>query len=56
LKTSVTVLIATLLCACTPDKPPAEALRQVRTVEVRYDQPLQTSRYTGSVHSRYEVD
>jgi RND family efflux transporter MFP subunit len=49
-------LIATLLCACTPDKPPAEALRQVRTVEIRYDQPLQTSRYTGSVHSRYEVD
>ena len=56
LKTSVTVLIATLLCACTPDKPPAEALRLVRTVEVRYDQALQTSRYTGSVHSRYEVD
>jgi len=56
LKTSVTLLVATLLCACTPDKPPAEALRQVRTVEIRYDQPLQTSRYTGSVHSRYEVD
>ena len=56
LKTSVTVLIATLLCACTPDKPPAEALRLVRTVEIRYDQALQTSRYTGSVHSRYEVD
>ena len=55
-KTSITVLIATLLGACTPDKPPAEALRQVRTVEIRYDQPLQTSRYTGSVHSRYEVD
>ena len=56
LRTSVTVLIAALLGACTPDKPPAEALRQVRTVEIRYDQPLQTSRYTGSVHSRYEVD
>jgi RND family efflux transporter MFP subunit len=53
--TAVTVLIATLLCACTPDKP-AEALRTVRTAEIRYDQPLQTSRYTGSVHSRYEVD
>ena len=56
LKTAVTVLIATLLYACTPDKPPAQALRQVRTVEIRYDQPLQASRYTGSVHSRYEVD
>jgi len=56
LKTSVAVLVATLLCACTPDKPPAEALRTVRTVEIRYDQPLQTNRYTGSVHSRYEVD
>jgi RND family efflux transporter MFP subunit len=47
---------AAILCACTPDKPPAEALRQVRTVEIRYDSPLQASRYTGSVHSRYEVD
>jgi len=47
---------AAMLCACTPDKPPAEALRRVRTVEIRYDAPLQTSRYTGSVHSRYEVD
>ena len=48
--------IAAMLCACSPDKPPAEALRPVRTVELRYDKAAEANRYFGSVQSRYEVD
>jgi RND family efflux transporter MFP subunit len=47
---------AVLLSACTRDKPPVEALRAVRTVEVRYDRAPETNRYFGSVQARYEVD
>ncbi len=52
----ITVPIAAMLCACTPNKPTAEALRSVRTVEVRYDQAQETNRYVGTVQSRHEVD
>ncbi len=50
------VTAAVILAACGRQEPPAEALRPVRTAEIRYDVPMQTSRYTGSVQSRYEVD
>lgn len=49
------VSIAAMLAACTPDKPP-EALRSVRTAEVRYDKAQETNRYTGTVQARHEVD
>ena len=47
--------VALVLAACTPDKPP-EALRSVRTAEVRYDRAQETNRYTGTVQARHEVD
>ena len=49
------VSIAAMLAACAPDKPP-EALRSVRTAEVRYDKAQETNRYTGIVQARHEVD
>jgi RND family efflux transporter MFP subunit len=45
-----------MLTACGPDKPPAEALRTVRTVELRYDKAREANRYFGSVQARHEVD
>jgi RND family efflux transporter MFP subunit len=45
-----------ILSACAPDKPPAEALRMVRTVELRYDKAREANRYFGSVQARHEVD
>ena len=61
MKTSLTAALlvvssATVLSACTREKPPAEALRAVRTAEVRYDGAQETNRYFGSVQARYEVD
>ena len=52
----VTVPIAAVLCACTPNKPTAEAPRTVRTVELRYDKAQETNRYVGTVQARHEVD
>jgi RND family efflux transporter MFP subunit len=49
------VTAALLLCGCA-DKPAPEPLRQVRTVELRYDKAQETNRYVGSVQSRYEVN
>ena len=49
------ISIAAILSGCS-DKPPAEPLRAVRTVQIRYDKAPQTDRYFGSVQSRYEVD
>ena len=46
---------AALLSACTPKAAP-EALRTVRTAEVRYDKAQEVNRYFGSVQARYEVD
>ncbi|HET7366016.1 MAG TPA: efflux RND transporter periplasmic adaptor subunit [Burkholderiales bacterium] len=48
--------VAAALSACGQHKPPAEALRQVRVAEVRYDASQETNRYFGSVQARYEVD
>ncbi|MGZ5117437.1 MAG: efflux RND transporter periplasmic adaptor subunit, partial [Burkholderiales bacterium] len=61
MKTSLTAALlvvssATILPACTRETPPAEALRAVRTAEVRYDRAQETNRYFGSVQARYEVD
>ena len=53
---SIAAAIAALLSACSHDAPPAEALRPVRTVEVRYDAAREANRYFGSVQSRHEVD
>jgi membrane fusion protein, multidrug efflux system len=52
----ISVAVATLLAACSPDKPSAEALRVVRTAEIRYDKARETNRYTGTVQARHEVD
>jgi RND family efflux transporter MFP subunit len=52
----VSVLIAAPLCACTQNKPTAEAPRTVRTVELRYDKVQETDRYVGTVQARHEVD
>ena len=49
------VPLAALMSACT-SKPAPEALRVVRTAEVRYDRAQETNRYFGSVQARYEVD
>jgi RND family efflux transporter MFP subunit len=51
----VAVSIAAVLSGCS-HPPPPEALRAVRTVEIRYDKTQETDRYFGSVQSRYEVD
>jgi RND family efflux transporter MFP subunit len=50
------VPLAALLAACAPDMPPAEALRPVRTVELRYAGAGDVDRYTGTVRARHEVD
>ena len=50
------VPIAVILCACTPDKAPAEAPRLVRIVELRYDKAAEANRYVGTVQARHEVD
>ncbi len=52
----VALPIAAMLCACSPDQPPVEAPRPVRTVELRYDQAREANRYVGTVQSRHEVD
>jgi len=50
------ISIPALLSACSRDKPPADALRPVRTVELRYDKAAEANRYFGSVQARHEVD
>jgi RND family efflux transporter MFP subunit len=52
----VAVPLVAMLAACSPQKPPAEPLRAVRTAEVRYDSPGEANRYVGTVQSRREVD
>ena len=54
--TAVTLAVAAMLCACSPDKPPVEAPRPVRTAEIRYDATREANRYVGTVQSRFEVD
>jgi RND family efflux transporter MFP subunit len=48
--------IAAILSACTPEKPAAQALRPVRTVELRYDKAGEVNRYVGTVQARHAVD
>jgi RND family efflux transporter MFP subunit len=48
--------MAGLLSGCGQDKPQAEVLRPVRTVELRYDKASEANRYFGSVQARHEVD
>jgi len=50
------VPLAAMLAACTPKAPPAEPLRPVRTVELRYDSARDANRYTGTVRARHEVE
>jgi len=50
------VPLAAMLAACSPKAPPAEPLRPVLTVELRYDGARDASRYTGTVRARHEVD
>jgi RND family efflux transporter MFP subunit len=50
------VPIAAILSACSPANPAAEALRPVRTVEVRYGDVAETNRYVGTVQARHQVD
>ena len=52
----VALPIVAMLSACSPDKPPVEAPRPVRTVELRYDQAREANRYAGTVQSRHEGD
>ena len=56
LTAGVALPIALMLSACSPDKPPVEAPRPVRTAEIRYDAAREANRYAGTVQSRYEVD
>jgi RND family efflux transporter MFP subunit len=55
LKAPLAALLAALLLACT-QKPPAEAMRSVRTVELDYAKAWETDRYSGTVQARYEVN
>src|SRR4029453_2858846 len=48
--------VTAMLTACSPDKPPVQAPRPVRTFELRYDQAREANRYLGPVQSRDEVD
>jgi RND family efflux transporter MFP subunit len=48
--------IAILLTACSQHKPTDEALRPVRTVELRYGTATEVSRYSGTIRARHEVD
>lgn len=50
------VPLAALLAACSSKAPPAEPLRPVRTVELRYDTARESNRYAGVVRARHEVD
>ena len=52
---AVALAVAAMLSACGPERPPAEAPRPVRTVEIRYDATREANRYAGTVQSRFEV-
>jgi RND family efflux transporter MFP subunit len=45
-----------LLSACSPDKPAPQALRPVRTAELRYDGVRESNRYTATVQARHEIE
>jgi RND family efflux transporter MFP subunit len=54
--TVLALAIAAALGACSHEKPPAESLRPVRTIEVRYDRAEEANRYVGTVQARHEVE
>jgi RND family efflux transporter MFP subunit len=54
--TLLSCTVAALLSACSAEKPPPEALRAVRTAEIRYDKATETNRYSGTIQARHEVD
>lgn len=54
--TVMALAAATMLGACSQDKPSVEIPRPVRTTELRYDAARESNRYVGTVHSRYEVE
>jgi RND family efflux transporter MFP subunit len=54
--TLIALSVAAALSACSHEKPPAEALRPVRTIEVRYDRAEEANRYVGTVQARHEVE
>ena len=56
LAAAVALAVATMLGACSRDKPPVEAPRPVLTAQIRYDATREANRYAGTVQSRYEVD
>ena len=56
LATAVALATAAMLGACSPEKPPVEAPRPVRTADIRYDAAREANRYVGTVQSRYEVE
>ena len=56
ISSAVAVTVASLLAACGSPVPTADTFRPVRTIEVRYDDARDTSRYFGSVQARYEVE
>lgn len=47
--------MAAMLAACSPKAPPAEVIRPVRTVELRYDASHEASRFAATVRARHEV-
>ncbi|WP_445145007.1 efflux RND transporter periplasmic adaptor subunit [Dyella sp. Tek66A03] len=48
--------VTAMLSACSSHKPPEQAPRPVRAVELRYDNARQAHRYASTVQSRYEVN
>jgi RND family efflux transporter MFP subunit len=56
LAVAVSFATAAMLSACSPDQPPVQAPRPVRTAELRYDHAREANRYVGTVQSRHEVD
>jgi len=53
---TASLAIATMLSACSPDKPPVETYRPVRIAEIQYDTAREAKRYAGTVQSRFEGD
>ena len=50
------VFCIAILSACSTDEQPAEILRPVHTVALRYESAREMSRYFGSVQARHEAD
>lgn len=48
--------LAVTLSACSQNEPTIDALRPVRTIELRYGSATETNRYAGTVRARHEVD